>query len=65
MDTMKYFCGKCSYIYDPQNDLDEGVPFNDLPGDWLCPACFSDKSEYIPVKKEKPTRKGRIVVESK
>jgi rubredoxin len=65
MDTMKFICQKCSYIYDPQSDLDDGMPFKELPGDWLCPKCFNDKSEYIPLKKEKPVRKGRIVVETK
>ena len=65
MDTMKYICKICSYIYDPQNKEDEEVPFDELPGDWLCPKCFTDKTAYIPLKKEKPIRKGRIVVESK
>ena len=63
MDAIKFKCKKCGYIYDPQSDEDEGLPFVDLPGDWLCPKCFCDKSEFIPDKDEKPVRKGRITVE--
>lgn len=60
---MKYKCQKCRYIYDPQSDQDEGLPFSELPGDWLCPKCFSDKSEFIPAKDEKPATKSRFTVE--
>ena len=62
---MKFKCQKCRYIYDPKSDLDEGIPFDELPGDWLCPKCFSDKSEFNPLTKEKPIRKGGIAVDSK
>ncbi|NLB88092.1 MAG: rubredoxin [Syntrophomonadaceae bacterium] len=50
----KYECNVCAYIYDPE----EGVPengiapdtaFDDLPADWVCPACGVDKTEFAPV----------------
>ena len=53
MDSTKFSCQKCRYVYDPKSDMDEGIPFDELPGDWLCPKCFSaDKSEFIAIKLE-------------
>lgn len=61
MDSMKFSCQKCRYIYDPKSDVDEGVAFDELPGDWLCPKCFSaDKSEFIAMNKHKS--KPRVAV---
>ena len=31
----------CEWIYDEEV---EGMPFNDLPEDWMCPLCGADKS---------------------
>ncbi len=47
----KYKCKVCGYIYDPSaGDPDSGVApgtaFEDLPGDWVCPVCGADKSEF-------------------
>ncbi len=47
----KYRCTICSYIYDPEDgDPDSGIPsgisFEELPDDWLCPVCGSDKSVF-------------------
>ncbi len=39
----KYKCAVCGYIYDEEM---ENVKFADLPGDWTCPVCGSDKSEF-------------------
>lgn len=44
---MKYVCTVCNYIYDEEV---EGVTFAQLPEDWVCPLCFSSKSEFEPVK---------------
>ena len=66
MDTMKFSCQNCRYVYDPQSKVDDGVPFDELPGDWLCPKCFkADKSEFIEVKDGKPGQKEGIKVHSK
>ena len=39
----KYKCIMCGYIYD---DDKEDVKFEDLPEDWVCPMCFSPKSDF-------------------
>ena len=38
-----YKCQVCDYIYD---DDKEGVKWDDLPDDWVCPICESDKSLF-------------------
>ena len=47
----KYECTVCGYIYDPElgdpdNDIDPGTPFEDLPEDWVCPDCGAPKSDF-------------------
>lgn len=39
----KYECAACGYIYDEEK---EGVKFEDLPDDWLCPVCGSEKDDF-------------------
>lgn len=44
MDMGKYICDVCGYIYDPEagdpdNGIDPGTPFAELPEDWVCPLC--------------------------
>ncbi len=40
----KYKCSACDYIYDPE--ANDSVPFEDLPGDWVCPECGVGKEEF-------------------
>ncbi len=40
----KYKCPACGFIYD---DAVENVKFIDLPDDWVCPACGTEKSDFI------------------
>jgi rubredoxin len=54
MPMKKYRCLLCGYIYDPQNgDPDNGVQpgteFEDLPDGWVCPECGAGKDEFEPV----------------
>ena len=47
----RYVCNLCGYIYDPaegdpENGIDPGTPFEELPEDWTCPACGVGK-EYF------------------
>jgi len=47
----KYRCTVCGYIYDPEegdvdNGIEAGTAFEDLPGDWVCPLCGVDKSQF-------------------
>jgi len=39
----KYECAACGYIYDEEK---EGKKFDELPDDWLCPVCGSDKDDF-------------------
>jgi len=38
----KYICSVCGYIFDEN----EGVMWNDLPDNWLCPLCGAGKSAF-------------------
>ena len=40
---MKYECTVCGYIYD---GAVEGVKFEDLPEDWVCPLCGVGKEMF-------------------
>jgi len=42
----KFECTACGYIYD---EAEEDVRFADLPEDWLCPVCGSEKSDFIEI----------------
>ena len=42
----KFECTACGYIYD---EADEDIRFADLPDDWVCPVCGSEKSDFIEI----------------
>ena len=47
----KYKCKKCGWIYDPKlgdpiDDIPPGIPFEDLPEEWICPRCYAPQSEF-------------------
>lgn len=47
----KYVCTLCGYVYDPaegdpDNGVEPGTKFEDIPEDWLCPLCGADKSQF-------------------
>lgn len=44
--SKKYKCTACGYIYD---DAVENIKFEDLPENWECPVCGSEKSDFIEV----------------
>ena len=39
----RYVCSVCGYVYDEEK---EKIPFADLPDDWCCPICGSEKSLF-------------------
>ena len=44
-------CSLCPYVYDPQlgdpdNGVEPGTAFEDLPADWVCPECGADKEFF-------------------
>ncbi len=47
----KYVCTVCGYVYDPEvGDPDSGIApgtkWEDVPADWVCPACGVTKEEF-------------------
>ncbi len=47
----KYVCVVCGYIYDPEigdpdNGVEAGVAWEDVPEDWLCPLCQVGKDQF-------------------
>ena len=47
----KYRCELCGWIYDPakgdpNNSVEAGTPFEEVPEDWTCPLCGADKSQF-------------------
>jgi rubredoxin len=52
--VMKYRCTICGYIYDPEvgdpdNGVDPGTSFEDVPDDWVCPLCGASKDDFEPI----------------
>ncbi len=50
----KWICTVCKYIYDPEkgdpdNGVEPGTLFEDVPDDWVCPVCFVPKSLFEPI----------------
>lgn len=48
---MKYECMVCGYIYDPaagdpDNGVDPGTEFADIPEEWVCPVCGAEKDQF-------------------
>ena len=46
-----YVCTVCGYVYDtqqgdPDNGIDPGTKFEDLPDDWDCPVCGASKDDF-------------------
>ena len=51
----QYECTVCGYVYDPEagdpdNGINPGTQFKDLPDTWLCPVCGAGKDAFEPVK---------------
>jgi len=47
----KYICDLCGYVYDPEagdpdNSVDPGTDWADVPEDWLCPLCGAGKDAF-------------------
>jgi len=51
---MKYECTVCGFVYDPEEGLPDdgiepGTAFEDIPDDWVCPVCGVTKDDFQPV----------------
>ena len=47
----KYIFDVCGYVYDPEtgdpeNGINPGTAFEDIPEDWVCPLCAVGKDEF-------------------
>ena len=47
----KYICTVCDYVYDPElgdpdNGVEPGTAFEDLPKNWVCPVC-GERKRYV------------------
>ncbi len=47
----QYVCQLCGYVYDeaagdPDNGIQPGTKWEDLPADYCCPLCGAEKSEF-------------------
>jgi len=47
----KYVCDVCGYVYDPEkgdpdNGVEAGTAFEDIPEDWVCPVCGAGKDAF-------------------
>lgn len=47
-----YKCEVCGYIYnpaegDPDNSVNPGTAWEDVPSEWLCPLCGEGKSVFV------------------
>lgn len=48
---MKYICTNCAFVYDPakgdpMGGIAPGIPFEELPGDWVCPICYVTTEQF-------------------
>jgi rubredoxin len=47
----KYICNACGYVYDPEkgdpeNAVEPGTAFADVPDYWVCPECGVGKDQF-------------------
>ncbi len=50
----KYVCDVCGYVYDPSagdpdNGVQPGTAFEELPENWVCPLCGVGVEDFSPV----------------
>ena len=50
----KYVCDVCGWVYDPavgdpDNGIEPGTAFEDLPEDWVCPECGVGTEDFSEV----------------
>ncbi len=51
---MKFICINCGYVYDPalgdpNNGVEPGTVFENLPDGWKCPLCYVDTDQFDPI----------------
>jgi len=53
----KYLCTICGYVYnpakgDPDNGIEAGTKWEDVPVDWECPVCGASKDNFKKLKRK-------------
>jgi rubredoxin len=51
MGMDSYVCAVCGYVYDPElgdpeNGVEAGTKWEDVPDDWVCPVCGAGKDDF-------------------
>lgn len=51
MNARKWQCMTCGFVYDealgvPDEGIEAGTAWEDVPEDWLCPECGTPKSDF-------------------
>lgn len=46
----KYYCDPCGYIYNPEDN--NGIPFEELDDDYMCPVCGIGKNGFSIIHKK-------------
>ena len=51
INMKQYVCNACGYIYDeangiPEDEINPGTTFEELPEDWVCPICGLGKDHF-------------------
>ena len=54
MDFRKWECVICGFSYDeavglPEDGIEPGTRFEDIPDDWCCPDCGVSKFDFEPI----------------
>jgi rubredoxin len=49
-----HICDICGWIYDPEkgdpeSGIEPGTPFDEIPGDWICPECGVTKAQFTKI----------------
>ncbi|MHA1202606.1 MAG: rubredoxin [Candidatus Heimdallarchaeaceae archaeon] len=49
----KWLCTLCGYVYDPakgdpEEGIEAGTAWEDVPEDWVCPECGATKDDFEP-----------------
>ncbi len=50
---MRYICDVCGWVYDteagdPDNGVEPGTAFENIPEQWVCPECGAEKDQFSP-----------------
>ena len=51
VELEQWVCTCCGYVYDPEigdpeNGIDPGTSYENLPEDWRCPVCIALKAAF-------------------